>query len=503
MAESSLTYAHLRRTILALPMRVRLLLGLLFLLLLSFVTFQHSQNPTPPQRARDFHASTQEPPRKSILDDDWGKVHKDWQARPDVKAALLAGAGYTDYGRAAEMVEEYGAEIKAGEGKLRGKIGGDAKEEITPITNQKPKAVPPIIPPAVVSELKKADAASSVSPSKDSKPTLPPASTDKSSSSSTPSAWSHTSHIFAFGDSWSYTQFDIGGVQPSLTNPFGNPSLPSDGTTSPPEWLHYLTLTYNATFTRTYNLAHGAAPIDRACVRPHENLAFTSTFTEQVQDLWRVVYGPHPPSAKWNADDTLFAIWFGVVDLSLAFDRDEYTEELLNVKTIAAYSANLETLYDSGARRFLLLNVPPLDLAPGAPDDSAKRAMLKTAVDTFNTALLTLAHTLRSSHIDITLQLFDANALLTSLMQNPSSMEQTKNIQNTTQNCWNYNPDGVPSTSRWERYDEECGVSFDAYFWANQLHVTHVVQEGIAAGVVRDCFGRDGDGKGEKGFCEG
>lgn len=495
MAESSLTYAHLRRTILALPMRVRLLIGLIFLLLLSFLTFQHSQNPTPPQRARDFHPSTQEPPRKSILDDDWGKVHKDWQARPDVKAALLAGAGYTDYGRAAEMVEEYGAGIKAGEGKLRGKNSGDAagaKEETKP----KSKSVPPIIPPAVVSELKKPDP-DPVSSSKHTKPTPPP-STDKSPSN--PSAWSHTSHIFAFGDSWSYTQFDIGGVQPSLTNPFGNPSLPSDGTTSPPEWLHYLTLNYNATFTRTYNLAHGAAPIDRVCVRPHDNLAFTSTFTEQVEDLWRIVYGRHPPSAKWNSDDTLFAIWFGVVDLSLAFDRDEYTEELLNVKTIAAYSHNIETLYNSGARRFLLLNVPPLDLAPGAPDDTAKRNVLKKAVDTFNAALLSLTHSLRSSHADITISHFDANALLTSLMKSPSSMAQTKNIQNTTQNCWNYNPDAVPSTSKWDRFDAECGVSFERYFWANQLHVTHVVQEAIAAGVVRDCFGGDGTGR---GFCEG
>jgi len=74
-------------------------------------------------------------------------------------------------------------------------------------------------------------------------------------------------------------------------------------------------------------------------------------------------------------------------------------------------------------------------------------------------------------------------------MMDPGSMAQTKQIKNTTQNCWNYNPDVVPATSRWDRLDGECGVSFDRYFWANQLHVTHTVQEAIAAGVVEDCFG--------------
>lgn len=209
-----------------------------------------------------------------------------------------------------------------------------------------------------------------------------------------------------------------------------------------------------------------------------------------MEQLWRQVYGPHPASARWNVDDTLIAVWFGVVDLSLAFDRKEWSEELLNVKTMAAYGRNIESLYSSGARRFLILNVPPLDLAPGAPGEADKNAVLKRAVDTFNTALSSLVARLRSAHDDIIISYFDTNGLLSSLIQDPTRMEQTREIKNTTQNCWNYNPDAVPVTSRWDRLDEkECGVSFDRYFWANQLHVTHPVQEAIAAGVRRDCFG--------------
>ena len=500
MAESSLSYTHLRRTILALPVRVRLLVGLAFLLLLSFATFQHSSyTTTPAQRARDFHASSQDPPRKSILDDDWGKVHKDWQARPDVKAALLAGAGYADYGRAAEMVEEYGAGIKAGEGKIRGKIGdyGSTSNEEASLAKSKPKPVPPNTSPVVAAELPKANVDSPSPSTKETKAT-PESSTKDTPTSASTSPWSQTSYIFAFGDSWSYTHFDVGGIQPSRTNPLGNPALPSSGVTSPPEWLHYLTLTYNATFTRTYNLAHGAAPIDRGAVRPHDAFSFTSTFTEQVEDLWRLVYAPHPTFAKWNSDDTLFAIWFGVVDLSLAFDRDEYTAELLNVKTLAAYAQNLETLYTHGARRFLLLNVPPLDLAPGAPNDLAKRTTLHTAVATFNVGLAALTTRLRASHTDMLVSLFDTNAFLTTLLRDPARMPQTRKIANTTQNCWNYNPDVVPATSAWDRLDRgECGVPFDCYFWANQLHVTHTVQEAVAAAVVGDCFGEEE----VKGFC--
>lgn len=43
-------------------------------------------------------------------------------------------------------------------------------------------------------------------------------------------------------------------------------------------------------------------------------------------------------------------------------------------------------------------------------------------------------------------------------------MPQVRDVKNFTENCWDYNPDGVPATSRWDRFDERCGVRYDQYF---------------------------------------
>ena len=91
------------------------------------------------------------------------------------------------------------------------------------------------------------------------------------------------------------------------------------------------------------------------------------------------------------------------------------------------------------------------------------------------------------------LKLFDLHELLSSLLNDPTVMPQTADIKNTTTNCWDYNPDvfngGMEDWQPWDYLDaEKCGVRKDQYFWANPLHVTHHVQEAIAAGLVQECF---------------
>jgi len=469
---------------------------------------------------------------KPKLDDDWDVEHHDFKARPEAQAAVaaLAGTG-TDYGRAAEAVDEP-AKAKGGV-RAGGGTGGNAGKVESPPSKAKPNANPGLGPqgagkaiPAVVPigmkplQPEKAEKPGSIPEQTTDQPeTISPAKplAAKGITVDSSSPWQSIAHIFSFGDSWSYTAFDISGTQPSRTNPFGNPALPESGISAPPEWLYYLTTTYNASFIKTYNIAHGAATIDRAVVAPHDAFSYTSTFKEQAEDLWRLVYKPRPASARWRKEDSLFTVWFGLNDIMLAFDRDVYSERLLNVEVIAAYAAVLATLYESGARQFLLLNAPPLDVAPGAPNEPQELEELeelRKAVVGFNEAVEVMKEAFVAQNEDASVALFDVNGLLKSLMEDPTGMEQTREIRNTTTNCWDYNPvlrtsrrrdrivtnsrqDALPPTQPWDRLDPRCGIPWDQYFWSNELHPTHRVHEAIAAAVVRDCLASAT----RKGFC--
>lgn len=109
---------------------------------------------------------------------------------------------------------------------------------------------------------------------------------------------------------------------------------------------HYLTMQYNSTFIRTFNIAHGAATIDRSVVAPHQFLNYTHTFKEQVDQIFLNNYtaAGKTPMATWDPEKSLFTVWFGVVDISLLVDRAEYLGENVQ-KMVKAYEAILDTVW--------------------------------------------------------------------------------------------------------------------------------------------------------------
>src|SRR5690242_18177297 len=87
--------------------------------------------------------------------------------------------------------------------------------------------------------------------------------------SSSWSGWSSVKHFFVFGDSYTQTGFNPNSTQPSLSNPFGNPPYPGWTSSNGPNWVGFLTTTYNASKLLTYNLAYGGATVDSALVTPY------------------------------------------------------------------------------------------------------------------------------------------------------------------------------------------------------------------------------------------
>ncbi|KAL8893108.1 MAG: hypothetical protein Q9215_000113 [Flavoplaca cf. flavocitrina] len=147
-------------------------------------------------------------------------------------------------------------------------------------------------------------------------PSLPPLVT-RQSGKAWP-GWQNVQYMFTFtsGDSYTSTAFNIRGPQPSRENPLGNPPYPGATSANGPNYVDFLTTTYNQSFIRTFNFGYGGATIDPSLIAsPYGSIV--QSFQQQV--------------------------------------REEF---------VPTYATN-SGLYTAGARNFLFMNVPPIDRSPG------------------------------------------------------------------------------------------------------------------------------------------
>lgn len=93
---------------------------------------------------------------------------------------------------------------------------------------------------------------------------------------------------------------------------------------------------YNRSAIKTYDLAVGGGTIDRHMVNPVFPTA--KTFYDQIEHYFRPFYGP-ASSSTWQSESTLFAVFFGVMDLIIPF-HDEERPPI--DKLIKSYESELE-----------------------------------------------------------------------------------------------------------------------------------------------------------------
>ena len=86
---------------------------------------------------------------------------------------------------------------------------------------------------------------------------------------------------------------------------------------SGPNWVEFLTTTYNATYVQTYNLAYGGATVDSALVKPY--LPTVLSLKQQIQDEYLPTYGSKPAFAPWSSKDSLFSIFIGINDVGNSY----------------------------------------------------------------------------------------------------------------------------------------------------------------------------------------
>ena len=155
------------------------------------------------------------------------------------------------------------------------------------------------------------------------------------------------------------------------------------------------TTVYNNSLVLTYNYAYGGATIDASLVTPYEPTVLS--LTDQVNEFLDTAAGK-PTSTPWTSSNSLFSIWIGINDIGnsyyLSGDRYAFDNTLLNAEFALVQKLVCDLTFhgsclshlsfvsvvrdhplhsvdylisshsNTGARKFLFINVPPIDRSP-------------------------------------------------------------------------------------------------------------------------------------------
>jgi len=158
-----------------------------------------------------------------------------------------------------------------------------------------------------------------------------------------------------------------------------------------------------------------------------------------------------------------FAVWLGNNDVHNTF----LTSTLDNLENdVREYAALLDVLYQTGARNFLILNVPPFDRSPMlAGRDPALIPLMEDTVAAYNKNLTKAIDYFGESHANTTVFQFDAHSLFSEILDWPCSHEATCAVQDTFTFCRAYQHEKENPY----RFNRRCQYSLDKYFWLNSL----------------------------------
>ncbi|KAK3063792.1 hypothetical protein LTS18_012705 [Coniosporium uncinatum] len=300
--------------------------------------------------------------------------------------------------------------------------------------------------------------------------------------------WGGIKHMFVFGDSYSQTGFNLEGTQPAPSNPLGNPTYPGG-----PNWVDFLTTTYNDSLVLTYNLASGGATVDSNLVRPYAETVLS--IKDQVEDSYLTKYGD---ADFWDPLSTLFAFWIGINDVGNAHGWPNNTSGEVFDLIFSQYSTLVEKVVGTGARNFVFLNVPPVQRSPLTTQQAIANPTVvsreEAAVKNWNERIDALASNIQTKHQGITAMVFDAYSVFSEVLSNPKAHAQTAGYTKLVGYCTSYekyasppkldermqtdwNNSGTPDK---DTFTPSCGAPVNQYFWLNSLHPTYPMHDAAA-----------------------
>jgi len=161
---------------------------------------------------------------------------------------------------------------------------------------------------------------------------------------------------------------------------------------------------------------------------------------------------------NWKGDSTLFAFWFGVNDIILT---NQSKEDTIKAGLQKEYEIFLK-LYDSGARNFLFINVPPFDRSP-LVINSNNIDYYSDFIKSFNLEKQRMAMKLTLEYPDTNIFLYNAKDEFNYLFENHSSV----------------NIPYIGSTAEGDNNTK----NVDQYFWYNALHPSTAVHYYLATDI--------------------
>lgn len=181
----------------------------------------------------------------------------------------------------------------------------------------------------------------------------------------------------------------------------------------------------------TYNLAYGGATVSSSLVTPY--IPTVLSLSDQVEGLFIPTYAFN---GQWASSDSIFGIFIGINDVGNSFYNGADATAILNKKIFAIYDGLMKELYNTGARNFVFLNVPPTDRSPlitGQGADSV--ALLAANIKAFNGAVKNLALGVKRTYPDTNVFTVDAWQAFTDVLNNPKKYQATAGYKNTTAYC--------------------------------------------------------------------
>lgn len=140
----------------------------------------------------------------------------------------------------------------------------------------------------------------------------------------------------------------------------------------------------------------------------------------------------------WESESTVFGVWIGINDVGNSFWSGADANEVLYGQIFEVYKGLLEQLYESGARNFVLLNVPPIQRSPLTLGQGDEAVALETAaLEMFNGMVQGLAGDVKA-HKGVNVWLYDSYAAFDEVLDDPASHPQTEGYKDVTTFCEEY-----------------------------------------------------------------
>ncbi|KAM0335000.1 hypothetical protein ACHAQA_000034 [Verticillium albo-atrum] len=226
-------------------------------------------------------------------------------------------------------------------------------------------------------------------------------------------------YFITFGDSYSQSGFSFSGTKPTAENPLGNPPLPGWTASGGLGWVAFAATEYNNDVLLSYNVAYGGATTAADLVTPYAPEVLS--FEDQV-DLFsaNLAVEPHPSWAPWAADDTLVGVWIGVNDVGNTFWFSDIQQRYETI--MERYFGLLQTVYDAGARQFVLLSVPPTWKTPAfLAQGQTATGPVATAINLYNDLLEEHLAAFKAANSDATTWLVDTSVPFDKALNNPTA----------------------------------------------------------------------------------